>query len=75
MQLALPRHPGVLEVAHLVVQPLEALAHDGLVAGALVERRRQPLLTARLGPRPQHARGVAERAAGDGPEDETEQRG
>ncbi len=39
VELGLPRDPVVGEVAELVLEPVEAVAHDGLVGRALLEGR------------------------------------
>ncbi len=73
MELALPGDAGVLEVAHLVVQPLQALPYDGLVPGALVERGRHPVVVRRGRARSQRSRGVPQGGAGYGAEQQAEQ--
>ncbi len=55
VQLALPRDAVVLEVAQLVVEPVEALAHHGL----LVEGVAEPLVGRRRRARPEQPERVA----------------
>ena len=74
VQLGLPRHPVVGEVAQLVLQALEPVLDDGVVGDALLERDHRDVV---LGPaaRPQHADEGAEAEADGEDQRQGEQQG
>ncbi len=74
-QLALPRDPVLLEVAQLVVQPVEALLDHGVVAGPRLERKSLGRGVPGVGPsaRPQQRQQPTEQRA-DGERDEQRER-